>query len=81
MTGLQTCALPIWLVAPKGLPETVRAALVAAITKVTADPGWNAYLERSGLAPFFATGAEVDAYIVQDVAMTQSLLKTIGLLQ
>lgn len=69
------------LVAPKGLPEPVRAALVAAITKVTADPGWNAYLERSGLAPFFATGAEVDAYIVQDVAMTQSLLKTIGLLQ
>ncbi len=69
------------LVAPKGLPEPVKAALVAAATKAAADPKWTGYLERSGLAPFLATGPALDAFLADEIDTTRSLLKTIGLVQ
>lgn len=69
------------LVAPKGLPEPAKATLLAAITKAASDPGWVSYLDRSGLAPFFASGPELDTFLKEEVDSTRALLKTIGLVQ
>ena len=67
------------IVAPKALPEPIKAALLQAIAKANQDGTWREFLAKSGLTPFYATGAELDAFLKAEVEQIGALLKAIGL--
>lgn len=68
------------IVAPKGLPDNIKQALTAAVTKASQDPAWAAFLDKNGLSAQFAVGAELDAFLQNEIETTKKLLGTIGLL-
>ena len=67
------------IVAPKALPEPIKAALLQAITKANQDAGWKEFLAKSGLTPFYATGPAFDTFLKSEVEQIGALLKAIGL--
>ncbi|MGH7334845.1 MAG: tripartite tricarboxylate transporter substrate-binding protein, partial [Candidatus Rokuibacteriota bacterium] len=68
------------LAAPPGLPEPIRAILVAAITKACEDPHWKAFVQRQGLTGALLTGAELDRYLDGETGALRLTMQSLGLL-
>ncbi|MBM3556240.1 MAG: tripartite tricarboxylate transporter substrate binding protein [Alphaproteobacteria bacterium] len=66
------------IVAPKGLPADIKSALQGAIAKTVESAAWKAFLDKNGLRPFHAVGAELDAFLKSEIDQTGALLKAIG---
>ena len=69
------------IAAPRGLPEPVKATLVAAIARASQDAEWKAFLAKSGLASPVLTGPAVDAFLASEIGSLGALLKSVGLAQ
>src|SRR5262249_60653575 len=67
--------------APKGVPEAVKSALVAAIARAVQDPQWKAFLRDNGLASYFLTGPALDAFLNSEIETLGALIKSAGLVQ
>lgn len=82
-TGITGVPAGPWqgIAGPPGLPEPVKAALVAAIAKASQDAEWKAFLAKSGLSAQLATGAELEAFLKFEIDTLGALLKSVGLSQ
>src|SRR3989338_10961780 len=69
------------IAAPRGLPEPVKATLVAAIARASQDAEWKAFLAKSGLASHVLTGPGVAAVLASEIGSLGALLKSVGLAQ
>ena len=69
------------IAAPKDLPAPHRATLVAAITRAAQEASWKAFLQQSGLASHFLTGAGLDAFLKQEIETLGALLKSVEITQ
>lgn len=69
------------LAGPKAMPEGVKKSLVEAAAKASQDPEWLAFLGKSGLSSAFLTGAELEAFLREEVEMIGGVMKSIGLLK
>lgn len=69
------------IAAPKGIPAPVKAKLIEAIAKATHDPGWLAFLAKSGLASSYLTGAPFETFLNGEVSQLGRLMKSIGLVK
>lgn len=80
-SGYPEFDLSIWiaLVAPKGLPETVRAKLEKALAEVTRDPNSRAELEKTGLDVDFKPGAAYEPAVVKETAVLKSFVQRAGI--
>ena len=80
-SGYPEFDLSIWiaLVAPKGLPETVRAKLEKALAEVTRDPISRAELEKTGLDVDFKPGAAYEPAVVKETAVLKSFVQRAGI--
>ncbi len=67
------------LAAPKGLPEPVKATLLAAITKASQDAQWKAFLQQNGLTSHFLAGAALEEFLKSEIDTLGALLKSVGL--
>ena len=80
-SGYPEFDLSIWiaLVAPKGLPEAVRAKLEKALAEVTRDPISRAELEKTGLDVDFKPGAAYEPSVVKETAVLKSFVQRAGI--
>ena len=80
-SGYPEFDLSIWiaLVAPKGLPEAVRAKLEKALAEVTRDPISRAELEKTGLDVDFKPGAAYEPAVVKETAVLKSFVQRAGI--
>ena len=69
------------IAAPRGLPEPVKAALLAAVAKASQDAEWRAFLARSGLASHVLAGPALEAFLAAEIESLGALLKSAGLTQ
>jgi len=67
------------IAAPRGLPEPVKAALIAAITRAAQDAAWKTFLQQNGLAASFLTGPPLDAFLAAEIESLGALIKSAGL--
>ncbi|WP_040164469.1 Bug family tripartite tricarboxylate transporter substrate binding protein [Microbacterium gorillae] len=67
------------LVAPGGITDADKTALVDLVTKVHDTKTWQGILETNGWSDAFLTGSEFDTFLTGDIAQTQDTLKAIGL--
>lgn len=64
------------LMAPKGIPENVRARLTAAVSKVLAQPEVKEKIAATGLDPITLTGAEFESYLRQQWEVTGRVIRS-----
>ena len=69
------------IAAPRGLPEPVKAALLAAVAKASRDAEWRAILARSGLVSHVLAGPALEAFLAAEIESLGALLKSAGLTQ
>ncbi len=69
------------LAGPKSLPDGVKRTLVEAAGKASRDPAWLDFLGKNGLTSAFLAGADLDAFLREEVETIGALLKAIGLLK
>lgn len=76
-------ALTNWrgVIAPGGITDAERAALVDLVTQLHDEPAWGEQLELKGWADAFMAGDEFDAFLAEDMTVTQETLRTIGLIE
>jgi len=67
-----------WAESTSGLGEET---LVEAAANAGQDPGWQEFLQKSGLASWFLAGRELDSFIQQEVDTIGGLLRAVGLLK
>src|SRR3990172_190666 len=63
------------IAAPKDLPAPHRITLVTAITRAAQEPSWKAFLQQSGLASHFLSGAALDTFLKDEIETLGALLK------
>jgi tripartite-type tricarboxylate transporter receptor subunit TctC len=68
------------LAAPPGLPQPIKATLIAAIAKAYEDPQWKAFHQRHSLSGGLRTGAELDRYLEGEVESLRLTMMSLGLL-
>lgn len=69
------------LAAPKNLPAAAKHTLVEGSRKASRDPAWLDFLGKNGLTSAFLAGADLDAFLREEVETIGALLKAIGLLK
>ncbi|MCP2263401.1 Bug family tripartite tricarboxylate transporter substrate binding protein [Promicromonospora thailandica] len=69
------------VVAPGSVDDAEREALTDAVTELAGSDAWQATLEEKDWDDAFLAGDEFDAYLEENIAETQSVLRDIGLLQ
>lgn len=76
-------ALTNWrgVIAPGGISDAERTALVELVTELHGQDGWTELLETNGWTDAFIAGDEFDAYLAEDITLTQETLRTIGLIE
>lgn len=67
------------LIAPGGISDEERQALIDVVTEMHDAEAWPAAVESNGWTDAFLSGDEFDAFLEEDVALTQETLRTIGL--
>jgi len=74
--------LPNWrgVVAPAGIDDEERAALVDILTEMHESPAWADALERRGWEDSFLTGPEFEEFIASERETTYDVLDQIGLI-
>ncbi len=80
-SGLPEFDLSIWiaLVAPKGLPEPIRAKLEKALADMTRDPSTRAEFEKAGLDVEFKPGSTYEPTVTKETAMLKSFVQRAGI--
>lgn len=75
--GMPELSAPTWqaLVAPPGTPKHVVERLAGAVAEALADAGTLAQLERLGVAPEFASPAELDARMRQEATLWERFIR------
>lgn len=68
------------LVAPGGISDEERAALVEAVTALHGSAAWEAVLADKGWADAFLTGADFDTFLTDNITEVTKTLTTIGLI-
>ncbi len=68
------------VIAPPGLDDSERAALVDLVTQLRDSAGWAAVLEEKGWTDAFLAGDEFTAYLDRNITEVSSTLKDIGLI-
>jgi putative tricarboxylic transport membrane protein len=69
------------LIAPGGISDEERTALVDLVTEMHGQEAWTEALETNGWTDAFMTSDEFDAFLTEDVTRTQETLRTIGLIE
>jgi len=69
------------LLAPGGISDEDKTAVVDAVTAIHDSEQWTELLTTNGWTDAFMTGEEFDGYLTDDIASTQETLRTIGLLE
>jgi len=69
------------LLAPGGISDEDKTAVVDAVTAIHDSEQWTELLATNGWTEAFMTGEEFDGYLTDDIASTQETLRTIGLLE
>lgn len=69
------------LVAAGDISDDDRAALVDLVTEVHESEEWQAELDRAGWGDTFLAGDEFDAFLGEEIASVQDVLRDIGLVQ
>ena len=67
------------LVAPPGLSDEDRDALITAIEDMHATPGWKEALEQNGWTDAFITGDEYEQFMVEQDKRVADVLTDLGL--
>ncbi|MGB3910612.1 MAG: tripartite tricarboxylate transporter substrate-binding protein [Pseudolysinimonas sp.] len=75
-------ALTNWrgVIAPPGISEADRAALIDLVTEMHATGAWASVLEEKGWADAFLAGDEFDTFLEGDITAVVQTLKDIGLI-
>lgn len=76
-------ALTNWrgVIAPGGISDAERAALVDLVTQLHSESAWTELLATNGWTDAFVAGDEFDAFLAEDITLTQDTLRTIGLIE
>ncbi|GEK79897.1 Bug family tripartite tricarboxylate transporter substrate binding protein [Agrococcus baldri] len=69
------------VIAPGGITDEERTALIDLVTELHGQEGWTELLETNGWTDAFMAGDEFDAFLADDIALTQETLRTIGLIE
>lgn len=69
------------VIAPSGISDTDKQALVDLVTTLHDSAGWTKTLSSKGWADAFLAGDEFESFITEEISRTQSTLKTIGLIE
>jgi putative tricarboxylic transport membrane protein len=67
------------IVAPPGISDSDREAIVAWVDKVHASPEWRANLERFGWSDYFRAGSDFDKLIQSETGRVQGIVDDLGL--
>jgi putative tricarboxylic transport membrane protein len=68
------------VIAPPGISEADRAALIDLVTELHDSAAWTAVLEEKGWADAFLAGDEFDSFLEGDITNVVQTLKDIGLI-
>jgi putative tricarboxylic transport membrane protein len=69
------------LVAPGGISDDEKAALEDVVTRLHESAEWAETLTTNGWTDAFLVGEEFDAFLTEDISLTQETLRTIGLIE
>jgi len=69
------------VIAPGGISDEERTALVDLATQLHEQEAWAEQLSTKGWTDAFIAGDEFDAFLADDIALTQETLRTIGLIE
>lgn len=69
------------VVAPGGISDEERSALVDLVTELHETEEWQGELDRAGWGDTFLVGDEFDDFLADDIASVQDVLRDIGLVQ
>ena len=69
------------VIAPGGISDAERTALVDLVTELHGQEAWTQTLETNGWTDAFMTGEEVQTFLTEDITRTQETLRTIGLIE
>lgn len=69
------------VIAPGGITDEERTALVDLVTQLHEQDAWTETLETNGWTDAFMPGDEFDAFLADDITLTQETLRTIGLIE
>ncbi|WP_345751672.1 Bug family tripartite tricarboxylate transporter substrate binding protein [Microbacterium rhizophilus] len=69
------------LIAPGGIEDGEKEALVDLVTSLHDSEEWTTTLETNGWTDAFATGEEFTSFLEEDITTTQETLRTIGLIE
>ena len=80
-SGYQDVKMDTWLalVAPRGLPKDVRAALEKALAETVADPAVQKKMVENGFEPDYANGADTDGRIARDMPVMKDIATRAGI--
>ncbi|MCC9145980.1 MULTISPECIES: tripartite tricarboxylate transporter substrate-binding protein [unclassified Arthrobacter] len=67
------------VVAAPGISDEAKAEFISIITELRESDDWKETLERNSWTDSFATGEEFEAFIEEEVATAQSIVKELGL--
>ncbi|ROR66113.1 putative tricarboxylic transport membrane protein [Agrococcus jenensis] len=69
------------VIAPGGISDEERTALIDLVTELHGQDAWAEVLETNGWTDAFMPGDEFDAFLTEDITRTQETLRTIGLIE
>lgn len=69
------------VLAPGGISDDERQALVDLVTEMHDSEEWQAELERAGWGDTFLAGEEFETFLTEEIASVQNVLRDIGLVQ
>lgn len=69
------------IIAPGDISDDERAALEDVVTQLHDSAAWTETLETQGWTDAFLAGEEFEAFLADDIALTQDTLRTIGLVE
>ena len=67
--------------APPGITDAQRQALVAAVTKMAQSPQWKATVQKNEWVDLLLTGDEFKAYVEAEQKAVLSLVNNLGLVK
>ncbi len=67
------------VVAPPGITDEERAALIALVTDMTESPAWDEALARQGWTPSVKTGDDFSTFLDDEVARVNDVIADLGL--
>ncbi|GAB3269516.1 Bug family tripartite tricarboxylate transporter substrate binding protein [Microbacterium lacusdiani] len=76
-------ALTNWrgLIAPGGIEDAQKEALVGLVTDLHETEEWTETLETNGWTDAFLTGDDFSSFLEEDIATTQDTLRTLGIIE